>query len=307
MMIRQTLPDLDLESMLPAIDEVVMNRYNEVPPAFKRIFRMLKSTRSIEQTTEVSGLSTFSQVPDGQAGRYDTLLPGFRKTYTHLQYSNGFKVTKITSDNDKFGVFKKASMELGKGARITQELAAAYNFNRGFDPTYPGWDGQPLFSTAHPLAGGGVQSNVLAIAADPDVDSIRAIITLMRRTVNQRGLPINLSPKTLVLPPELAFVGAETLLSSSRSDTANRADNMFKQNLGFGVLQDIFVWIYLSDPHAWMVMADPSDTELRFYEREAFNVSHGVDFETRALKTMAWMQFSSGWNGFYGVAGSPSI
>ena len=306
MIIRQSLPDLDLESMLPAIDEVIINRYNRVPPQFKRIYRMLKSDRSIEQTTEVSGLTTFTEVPDGQAGRYDTLLPGFRKTYTHLQYSNGFKVTKVTMDNDKFAVFKKASGELGKSAMETQELAAAYNFNRGFDPTYPGWDNQPLFSTAHPLAGGGVQSNMLAIAADPDVDSIRAIITLMARTVNQRGQLINLPPKTLVVPPELSFLGAEMLMSDDRPDTANRATNAFKKNLGFGMLSELFQWRYLADPHAWFVMADPTDTELRFYEREAFNVTHGVDFESRALKTMGWMQFSTGWNGFYGVAGSPS-
>ena len=66
------------------------------------------------------------------------------------------------------------------------------------------------------------------------------------------------------------------------------------------------VWDYLSDPHAWFMQAAVEDTELRFYDREPLSIAHGVDFESRAMKTMAWMRFVSGWNGFYGIAGSPS-
>ena len=306
MIVRQTLPDLSLESMLPAIDEVIINKYSRFPPQYSRIFRVMTSDRSIEQTTEVSGLGTFRETPDGQSGRYDTVLAAFRKTYTHLQYSNGFKVTKVTMDDDKFGVFKKLASSLGQNALETKELSAAYNFNRGFDPTYPGWDGVPLFSTAHPLANGGTQSNMLAIAADPDVDSIRAMITMMRRTVNQRGIKINLRPKKLIVPPELAFVAVEQTKGTDRPDTANRAVNALKYDVGFGMLEDVMVWDYLSDPHAWFMQAAVEDTELRFYDREPLSIAHGVDFESRAMKTMAWMRFVSGWNGFYGIAGSPS-
>ena len=292
--------------MLPAIDDVVMNRYSQFPPQFQQIYRNLTSKRSIEQTTEVTGFGTVPVVGEGVGVRYDTPLPGFRKTYTHLQYGLGFKVTKVAMENDQFGVFAKLAKELGKSAHETREVSAAYNFNRGFDPTFPGPDGQPLFSTAHPLAGGGVQSNVLAIAADPDVDSIRLLLTLMRRTVNHRGLRQRIVPKTLILPPELEFVGVEQLKGDTRPDTANRAINAFKQRVGMSSFENIMVWDYLNDPHAWMIQADPSETELRWYDREAFNTVHGVEFESRSLKTAGWMQFSSGWNGFYGVAAAPS-
>lgn len=306
MIVRQTFPDLNLTSMLPAIDEVVMNRYNAFPPQFQQVYRMKTSKRSIEQTTEVTGFGTIPVVGEGVGVRFDTPLAGFRKTYTHLQYGLGFKVTKVAMENDQFGVFGKLASELGKSAHETREISAAYNFNRGFDATFPGPDGVPLFSTAHPLVGGGVQSNMLAIAADPDVDSIRAIITLMRRTVNHRGLRQRIVPKTLIVPPELSFVAAEMLKGTDRPDTANRALNTFKNDLGFGIFEKILVWDYLNDPHSWMVEADPAETELRWYERESFNTVHGVDFESRSLKTAGWMQFSSGWNGFYGLAAAPS-
>lgn len=306
MIVRQLLPDLNLTSMLPAIDEVVMNRYSQYPPQFQQFFRVAGSKRSIEQTTEVTGFGTVPVVGEGVGVRYDTPLPGFRKTYQHLQYGLGFKVTKIAMDNDQFGVFAKLAKELGKSAHETREVSAAFTYNMGFSSSYNGPDGVPFFSTAHPLIGGGTQSNMLAIAADPDVDSIRAILTLMRRTVNHRGLRQRIVPTSLWLPPELEFVGVEQLKGDTRPDTANRAINAFKERVGMSSFQNIIVWDYLNDPHAWGVKADTSDTECRWYDREAFNTVHGVDFESRSLKTAGWMQFSSGFNSFYGNAASPS-
>src|SRR5579875_2883697 len=166
MIVRQLLPDLNLTSMLPAIDEVVMTKYQQFPPEFTSIYRMEKSKRSIEQTTEVTGFGTIPVVGEGVGVRYDTPLPAYRKTYLHLQYGMGFKVSKVAFDDDQFGVIRKLATELGRSAHETREITAAYNFNMGFNSSYPGPDGVPLFSTAHPLAGGGVQSNMLAIAAD---------------------------------------------------------------------------------------------------------------------------------------------
>jgi hypothetical protein len=246
-------------------------------------------------------------VPEGAGVRYESPVPGFNKTYTHLQYALGFKVSKIAYQRDQFGVFTKLASGMGKIAAETQELAAAYNFNRGFDPTFPGFDGVPLFSPSHPLIkASGVQSNMLPIAADPDVDSIRALVTLARRTKSQVGAVQRIVPKKLIVPPELAFVTNETTFSKGRSDTANRADNMFGRDMGFGTLQDVMVWDYLTDPHAWFLQADIEETELRFYEAEKFNLVHGVDFETRSLKTAGWMQFSCSWNSYFGILGAPS-
>lgn len=306
MIVRQLFPDLNLTSMLPAIDEVVMTKYQQYPPQFESIYRMKKSTRSIEQTTEVTGFGTVPVVGEGVGVRYDTPLPGFRKTYLHLQYGLGFKVTKIAMDDDQFAVIRKLAVELGRSAHETREVTAAYNFNMGFSGSFPGPDGVPLFSSAHPLVGGGVQSNVLAIAADPDVESIRQILALARRTVNHRGLRQRIAVKNLILPPELEFVGAEILGGDTRSDTANRAINAFKRRSGMPSFESWSVWDYLNDPHAWFVEADPEDTELRWYDREAFNTVHGIDFESRSLKTAGWMRFSCGWNGFFGILGAPS-
>ena len=162
-----------------------------------------------------------------------------------------------------------------------------------------------MFSTLHPMAGGGTQSNMLPFAADPDVDSLRLVLTMMRRTKNHRGQLQRIQPKTLIVPPELEFVASELLGSDQRPDTANNAINAFKKRDTYGAFNNWMVWDYLTDPHAWYVQAAPNDCQLRWYDFEKFNVIHGTDYESRSIKTSGWMVFSCGWNSFFGIAGVP--
>jgi phage major head subunit gpT-like protein len=305
MFIRTLFPDLYLQSMLPAIDEVVMTKYSQFPDEFSEVFRMESSSRSIEQTTEVTGFGQFAVIPEGADTRYDEALPGFNKTYVHAQYGLGFRVTKVAMDDDKFGVVRKLATELGRSGKETKEVTAANPFNTGFT-TAIGPDGVPLFSTAHPMIGGGTQSNKLAYATDPDVTSMQLVLTLARNSVDHRGKKQRIPPKKGIFPPNLEFVAAELLGGTERPDTANRAINAFRRRSGMPSFDTWMVWDYLTDPDAWFVEGDTGDTELRFYNREPFNTVHDIDFDSRSVKTAGWMRFSVGFNGFYGIWGVPS-
>jgi phage major head subunit gpT-like protein len=305
MFIRTLYPDLYLESMLPAIDEVVQMKYARFPEEYSEVFRMETSSRSIEQTTEITGFGQMAVVPEGENTRYDEALPAFNKTYNHAQYSLGFRTTRIAMDDDKFGVVKKLSSELGRSAAETKEVTAAATFNNGF-VLANGPDGVPLFSTAHPLVGGGTQSNMLAFPSDPDVTSMQLALTGMRTSLDHRGKRQRIPPRKAIFPAALEFVGAELLGGPDRPDTANRAINAFRRRSGMPSFDTWMVWDYLTDPHAWFIEADQEDTELRFYWREKFNTVHDLDFDSRSTKTAGWMRFSSGFNGFYGVFGVPS-
>lgn len=305
MFVRTLFPDLFLQSMLPAIDEVVMTKYARFPEEYSDVFRMETSTRSIEQTSEVTGFGQFAVVPEGDTTRYDEALPGFNKTYTHGQYSLGFRVSKVAMDDDRFGVVKKLSTELGRSASETKEVTAANVVNTGFSSA-TGPDGVALFSTAHPLIGGSTQTNRLSYATDPDVTSLQLVLRDMRTTVDHRGKKLRIPPKKAIFPPNLEFIGAELLGGTDRPDTANRTINAFRRRSGMPSFDSWMVWDYLTDPDAWFVQADKEDTEMRFYWREQFNTVHDIDFDSRSVKTAGWMRFSVGYNGFYGIYGVPS-
>jgi phage major head subunit gpT-like protein len=305
MFIRTLYPDLYLQSMLPAIDEVVQMKYSRFPEEFSEVFRMETSSRSIEQTTEITGFGQMALVPEGEDTRYDEALPAFNKTYVHAQYSLGFRCTRVAMDDDKFGVVRKLSSELGRSASETKEVTAAAIFNQGFTSA-TGPDGQPLFSSLHPLVGGGTASNKLPYPTDPDVTSMQLALGAMRKTVDHRGKLQRIPPKKAIFPPDLEFIAAELLGGTDRPDTANNTINAFRRRSGMPSFDSWMVWDYLTDPHAWFIEADVQDTELRYYWRERFNTVHDIDFDSRSTKTAGWMRFSVGFNGWYGVYGVPS-
>lgn len=308
MIIRTQFPDLFLTSMLPALDEVIFNKYDRFPPQYTRIFRVLDSKRSIEQTSEITGLGTFVSIPEGDKMRYDQAIPGFSKTYTHDQFGLGFKMTRIMVDDDRFAIINKLASELGRSAKETVEIAAASDFNNGFDAAYAGPDGKALFATDHPLVKSGTtQNNTPLAAADLDVSSLEVALTDFRRMKDPSGKKIRVKPSGLIIPPELEFVAAEILGGEKRSDTANNTINAFKRRDSFGSFDEWMVWDYLTDTDSWYISAPKEDTELRFYWRERPNTVHDVDFDTRSVKTAMWYRMSHGWSSFYGIYGCPGV
>jgi phage major head subunit gpT-like protein len=307
MLIRAQFPDLFLTSMLPALDEVIFNRYDRFPPQWNQVFREMTSERSIEQTSEIAGLGTFAQIAEGAPMRYDVGVPGFDKTYLHQQYGLGFRITRVMVDDDRFGIMRKLASELGRSAKETVELAVASHFNNGFTGgAYVGPDGVALFATTHPMVKSGLtQQNCLTTPADLDVPSIELALTDFRRMKDPSGKKIRVKPVQLIVPPELEFAATEILTARMRSDTANNTPNAFQARSGMPSFDRLFVWDYLTDPDAWFISADQEDTELRFYWRERPNPVHDVDFDTRSIKTAMWYRCSSGWSSFYGVYGTP--
>ncbi len=306
MLIRTSFPDLFLTSMLPALDEVIFNKFDRFPPQYSQVFRVMDSNRSIEQTSEIAGLGTFSTIPENSPVRYDEPVAGFAKTYTHSQYGLGFRISKVMTDDDRFSIITKMAGELGRSAKETIELAVASVFNNGFSGSFLGPDGVALFSTAHPLVkSGGTQTNTLAVAADLDIASIELALTDFRRMKDPSGKKIRVKPTMLIVPPEGEFAASEIMNATMRADTANNTPNAFKNRVGMPSFSNMMVWDYLTDPDAWFIMADKEDQELRFYWRERPGTVHAVDFDTRAIKTAMWYRHSFGWSSFYGIYGSP--
>lgn len=305
MILRATFPDLNLVDALPFLDEITMNRFRRFPPQYNQIFRVMPSTRSMEQTSEISPLGLFTMVGENSPVRYDSSVPGFAKNYIHSQYALGYRISRLMLDDDKYGVAAKLASDLGRSAQETVELAASTVLNLGFDgANQPGPDGKALFAIDHPMPkSGGTQANTLSVQADLDVSSLELALTLGRTMVDYAGKKIRIPWTQLVVPPQSEFLAAEILGGSMRSDTANNTINAFRKRSGFGPFESVVVYDYLTDPDSWYVLASKEDHELRFYWREKFNTVHDIDFETRAAKTAGWMRFSVGFSSFYGAIG----
>lgn len=310
--LRAQYADQFLASALPALRALTNKDFKAFPAQYKRFFRMMESTQSIEQDTGVGQFGLFQQRPEAANAIYDSLAPSFPKTYVHLTYNLGYVLSHELVADDKFGLATANASALGRSAAITPEIFAASVFLNGFNSSFPGPDGVQLFSTAHPKESGGTQSNVASPGVDLSVPAIEAGLTAMRGLTDDRGKLMYLPPQKLIVPPALEFRAAEFLGGDMRADTANHTINAFRQRAGMGSFREWEAWDYLgpnSSPggfsRAWYLQSQTSYIGLKFFWREVFNQISKLEFENRSAKTAGWMRFSFGWSFWQGNYGSP--
>lgn len=178
----------------------------------------------------------------------------------------------------------------------------SYGFSGTGSAHMTGMDGLALFHIAHTLTGGGTYANKPTTDADLSITSLENALYNMRLTVGDRNELLDLTPKILLIPPQLERTAYELLKSSGRPDTANRADNWIpSQGL------QMVVWNRLSDTNAWFLLTDKAQHNLIYYNRLELETDTDRDFNTKDTVYSAVSRFSVGWadwRGVYGTSGS---
>src|SRR3990167_3738138 len=121
MHVRTQFPDLFLVDMLPALDAIIFNEFEQFPEQYPEVFEIKTSTRDIEQHTQLSGLGLVPAVTEGAPVTYDSMVQGFDTTYQHDQFGLGVKFSKVMAMNDKHGIMRKASAELARSVKESNE------------------------------------------------------------------------------------------------------------------------------------------------------------------------------------------
>ena len=295
---RPALPDLYM-SRLPFLEDVLFDEL----PIEDQISESLLKVRDIGNkpfinTTTVGTFSTVPIKPELTNVSYQDLAQGFDKQYTPDTYELGFMASKEALEDEQEEVISDAARALGSSANYTIEVDCANIFNN-MTSTTGSPDGVALFSTAHPLIGGGTGSNRLATDADLSTAALRTMLNLIADTVDDAGKLVHWRPEVLLVPYELRWQADELINSVDRSDTSDRAKNSFKMD-GLRVVS----WPYLTDPDAWFLLASPSKHNVRKYWRTRPNLLHDWDFDKSAAKMKIHFRFIRGWSDWRGVAGT---
>lgn len=303
--LRANFPDWLSTSALPFLKEAIDWGRKLRPEWYPQVFRMETTDRPFEQYTTYTRFGTFVETDEAAPVTYDAPIQGFDKTLTPLQYSLGFKVSRIAFDDDKLGPLRNLASGLGESSTESKNISTADIFNNGYSASFTGPDGVALFSTSHVREDGSTFRNTLATAADFSITSLKTALIDFRNFRDGRQKRLNLIPTTILIPPDLYYDVAEVLMSSERPDTANRATNVYNKFFG-GNGFNIIVCDYLTDTDAWSILADKEYHGLVFLQREPFNSAADVDFDTRTLKHAAWERYDIDWiNNGVGVYGSP--
>jgi hypothetical protein len=292
-----------LKELLPGLNALFGLEYAKYGEEHKEIYETETSERSFEEETKLSGFSAAPVKNEGSAIAYDNAQEAWTARYTHETIAMGFSITEeAVEDNLYDSLSSRYTKALARGMAYTKQVKAAAILNNGFagGPTYG--DGQVLFSTAHPLISGGVNSNRPATAADLNETSLENAVIQIAGWTDERGLLIAAKPKKLVVPPALMFVATRLLETELRVGTADNDINAIKNN--GSIPGGYTVNHFLTDTNAWFLMTDVPNG-LKHFVRTPLQNSMDGDFDTGNVRYKARERYSFGVSDPLGAYGSP--
>ena len=292
-------------SMLPALRTIVDKGYRQYPPVFTRIFNVMKSSRSLEQFSQVSGVNRFSQLAEGQAVRRDMAVQGYHSSFVHSRWGLAVPVTIDMVEDDKWDLIGQSHRDLGWSCQETRELDAVSTLNNAYSGSYNGPDGVPLCSASHPLyKSGGVQANVLATPADLDMLPLQLILTNFSLMKRPSGEYIHVAARNLIIHPQNLWLAHALTKSADDPTTSDRSINPLGAAID-GIPKPL-AHRYLSDPDNWFISASPEDTGLVWFDRKMPYTKSWTDDDNEVGVTAMRYKKSHGWNNYVGVYGSGS-
>jgi hypothetical protein len=292
-----------LKELLPGLNALFGMEYARYGEEHKEVFETESSERSFEEETKLSGFSAAPVKNEGSAIAYDNGQEAWTARYTHETIALGFSLTEeAIEDNLYDSLSSRYTKALARAMAYTKQVKAASILNNGFDSDYTGGDGVELFSTAHPLISGGVNSNTPSTAADLNETSLEAAVIQIAGWTDERGLLIAAKPRKLVVPPALMFVATRILETELRVATADNDINALKSN--GSIPEGYTVNHFLTDTDAWFLTTDVPNG-LKHFVRTPMATSMDGDFDTGNVRYKARERYSFGWSDPLGVFGSP--
>jgi len=294
-----------LKELLPGLNALFGVEYARYGEEHKEIYETESSERSFEEETKLSGFSAAPVKNEGQALQYDNAQEAWTARYNHETIALGFSLTEeAIEDNLYDSLSARYTKALARAMAYTKQVKAANVLNNGFSSAVTGGDGQPLFSSAHPLVNGGTNSNVPSTAADLNETSLENAVIQIAAWTDERGLLIAAKPKKLIVPPALQFVATRLLETELRVGTTDNDINALKSN--GAVPEGYAINHFLTDTNAWFLTTDVPNG-LKHFIRTPLQNSMDGDFDTGNVRYKSRERYSFGWSdslGIYGSSGS---
>jgi hypothetical protein len=292
-----------LKELLPGLNALFGLEYKRYGEEHKEIFETETSERSFEEETKLSGFSAAPVKNEGSALAYDNAQEAWTARYNHETIAMGFSITEEAMEDNLYdSLSSRYTKALARAMAYTKQVKAAAILNNGFSAAVTYGDGQPLFSTAHPLVSGGSNSNRPTTGADLNETSLEAAVIQIAGWTDERGLLIAAKPRKLIVPPSLMFVATRLLETELRVATADNDINALKSMNS--IPEGFTVNHYLTDTNGWFLTTDVPNG-LKHFVRMPMATSMDADFDTGNARYKARERYSFGVSDPLGAYGSP--
>lgn len=287
----------------PNLREVFFGKFAEITSFKNDVMGVEKSEKQTEHLLSVAGGGLYQEFKGKVIA--DDFVQGYQKDVTNKEFAKSFNVTYAMFKDDLYGLMKNQTSDLGRKARISQEVLAASIFNNAFNTTtgytVDGSNANSLCYSAHPAPSGASaanQSNAGSTAIS--YTAITATRALMRRFVDEQGVPVFNIADTVLVPVELEKAAREAMESTFGVDT-----NLTSNVVGSGAYKlKLIVTEYLTDANNWfMINSELAKMFCKFFNREPLRFIASESPDTLVMTNTGYYRASVGavrWEWVYG-------
>lgn len=276
----------EVDLLRPGLADIILS-YPEIPKQWPGFFDQSGSSKmALERIVEMRPVGLAQLKAEGGATAFDNAAgERFVWNVEMIAIALGFAITREALDDNLYkDVFNPQSMGLAESFAQTWEILHANVLNNGttVNPTVNG-DGQPLFSTSHPI-----DTGVYANRPSPDLDlnesALEFAFQQIRGYPDQAGIIKFFRGRKLIVPKQLEFVAERLTKTELRVGTANNDVNAF---MSAGALPDGYqVMDFLTSPFAWFMKTTCKG--MRHYDRIPYEMDLQVDPVTGNLMVLAY-------------------
>lgn len=284
------------------VTKLFYDELKQLPDMRSKFYSMEKSNDSYERWSEVGALPDFNQFTGTVT--YQSQAQGYDTTATHLEFANGFQVTRDLYDDDRHGIWERRPVALANSYMRTVQKHGARQFNNAFSVDtffYNNTEGVALCSDSHTTTSGastsaGFDNNVTSSLSAVSVASARIQMVEFR---GDQAEKISVQPDTLLVPPELYEIAYEIIASSGKVDSANNNANVHK-----GKYESI-EWVYLTDTNNWFMIDSRQMKQWNvWFDRVPLEFGMAEELDTLIAKWRAYCRYSVAWFNWRWILGA---
>lgn len=295
------------ELLAPGLNMKTYTAYRQHPEMYRRIVNVRNSRKAYEDDWRIANLGPLAPKSELGTTILDEPLKIGGQRYFNKTYALGVAISKEMKDDAQYPEILALAEMLGVSSYWTVELYGHDVYNNAFSSsTYAGRDGKALCATDHPIQGtGSTFANRPTVDTDLSEAALEAAILNFDTQINERGMPIMLQPRILLIHPANRLLAKRLLRSSSMP----YADSFITTPNDINPLQDEgivdFPDIWLTDTDQFLVLATPSELDVNFFWREMPDTKTWDDDDADATFHKIRQRHSNGFGDWRGVYGSP--
>ena len=283
-----------VKELEPGLNALFGLEYNRYENQHAEIFVTETSDRAFEEEVMLSGFASAPTKQEGAGVVFDQAGETFTARYNHETIALAFSITEEAIEDNLYDrLAARYTRALARSMSNTKQVKAAQVLNQAQFTAVTGGDGVSLINASHPLATGGVFSNVLATAADLNETSLEQALIDIAGFVDERGLRIAAQGRKMVIPKELQFTAERLMKTPLRVGTA---DNDINAIASMGMVPEGYrVNNFLSDTDSFYLMTDVPNG-LKHFVRAPIKTAIEGDFDTGNVRFKARERYSFGWS-----------